>query len=108
MSASELRRAANAERAEWSGEENSIYGKAAAVHLALAEWLEEVATDFDRNTLEDSIDCPNCGTACAGHPTGLWHDNCGGAIEDDYYNQDPCLCYAKPLAVARAINGGPR
>ena len=44
MSAAELRQAAEAERREWGGEINArIYGNAAAIHLALADWLDDEA-----------------------------------------------------------------
>jgi hypothetical protein len=100
VSAQELRRAAKELREFWPTAPIE-----APLASALADWLDEQCAEFDRDTLEDSMDCPNCGTACAGHPLALWHDRCGGAIESTYYTEDPCECFAKPLAVARLING---
>lgn len=50
MSAEELRQAAEAERREWGGEENTrLYPRSSAIHLALADWLDLVAStpNFD-------------------------------------------------------------
>jgi hypothetical protein len=44
MSADELRRAAEAERREWGGDLNArLWPSASALHLALADWLDDAA-----------------------------------------------------------------
>lgn len=50
MSAERLREAARAERDEWGGEQNAKnYPKSAAIHLALADLLEEAASKWERD-----------------------------------------------------------
>jgi hypothetical protein len=50
-----LRRAADIERAEWGIPDiRRIFGKAAEMHLALADWLDELAETFDTGGYEDS------------------------------------------------------
>lgn len=73
------------------------------VTRAAAAWLEAVEKRAQESVTEDSMDCPNCGTACAGHPMAWWCDRCGGAIESEYYIYDPCTCYTEALALARQV-----
>lgn len=48
MSANLLRNAAEKEREEWGGAENARrYPQSSAIHLALAEWLDDHALDHD-------------------------------------------------------------
>lgn len=49
MIADLLRRAAEVEREEWGGESNArMYPNGSALHLALANWLDDIAAAWER------------------------------------------------------------
>lgn len=102
-------RSAKWELASVGTDEDAAY--VAAMHpgvgLALAAWLDGTARSLDGSSTYDAPDCPNCGTACSGHPAALWCDGCGGAINSpDYTGDAACQCWEAALAAARLINGG--
>lgn len=77
-SAAELRQAAEAERREWGGAQNvRCFPSSSAIHLALADWLDEAAG------LADAFE------------------------DDPFFVKPPgqVRLLDKSLAVARAING---
>lgn len=54
MSANELRQAAETERAEWGGTQNARnYPRSSAIHLALADWLDQVADRIEQLTTQN-------------------------------------------------------
>lgn len=42
-----LREAAKAEREEWGGDSTGIWAKTARIHLAVADWLDKAATEWE-------------------------------------------------------------
>lgn len=82
---------------------------ACQVDAAIALWLRSTAEDARENLTWDSPDCPNCGTACAGHDYDWFCDRCAGSLGSDDEDHR-CLCYPPALAVADALlrTGEPR
>lgn len=76
--------------------------------LMVADWLEDVAKDWDENT---TIDSPEVGDYMPPAPKATWCDWCDGAIDSEHYStaDQRCDCYRWPraLAVARTYLGEP-
>lgn len=74
------------------------------VGKALGVWLRTTGNDAEANLTWDSLDCPNCGTACGGHPFDWWCDHCGGGMGLE--GKDACVCYKPALALADLLLAG--
>jgi len=73
-----------------------------AIALAVADWLDDVATDADEMLKLDTPECPHDGGDCYCRPMAPeWGcDRCG-----EYLAPGACRCWDKAIAVARAYLG---